>query len=117
MKKCLLTTALLAMLVFPNLAPAQKGGGFTGPNDSQVTVAEALKLPDETRVTLVGKIQKQLAHEKYQFSDATGSITLDIDDKRWRGLTIGPDDTVRVSGEIDKDSDSLEFDVRRISKM
>ena len=67
-------------------------------------------------MTLEGKIEKQLGHEKYQFSDGTGTIVLDIDDKRWRGLTVGPEDTVVITGELDKDFTSLEIEVKKIVK-
>lgn len=129
MKKLILI-AVLALLVIPSLALAQggfqqsgdgkpakrSGGGFTGPNDSLTTVAEALKMADDARVTLVGKIEAQLGHEKYRFSDGTGSITVEIDGKRWRGLEISPEDTVELVGEIDRDSKGLEVDVKRITK-
>lgn len=130
MKKLILTVFLTALLAVPSLALAQggfqqsgegrpakrSGGGFTGPNDSLTTVAEALKMADDDRVTLVGKIEAQLGHEKYRFSDGTGSITVEIDGKRWRGLEVSPEDTVELVGEIDRDAKGVEMDVKRITK-
>jgi len=128
MKKLILTAIMASLLVIPSLAQAQGGfkaddnkvakssGGFTGPNDSLTTVAEALKKADDDRVTLVGKIETQLGHEKYNFSDGTGTIVLDISDKRWRGLEVNPEDTVEVVGEIDRDAKGVEVDVKRITK-
>jgi len=121
MKKLLSTVCLLSLLVFPSLVMAQftestQGGGFTGPTAATVTVAEALKMADDAWVTLEGKIEKQLGHEKYQFSDGTGTIVLDIDDKRWQGQTVGPEDTVVITGEVDKDFTSLEIEVKKIIK-
>lgn len=133
MKRIFLTLTLASMLLVPALAQAQQNGrqdgfqpdesrairssgGFTGPNASLTTVAEALKMENETRVTLVGKIETRLGHEKYRFSDGTGSIELDISDKRWRGLEVSPEDTVEVVGEIDLDAKGVEVDVKRITK-
>lgn len=133
MKRIILTLALASMLLVPDLALAQQGsqqdglqlnegrstkrsGGFTGPNASLSTVAEALKMDNKARVTLVGKIETRLGHEKYRFSDSTGSIELDISDKRWRGLEVSPEDTVEVVGEVDRDAKGVEVDVKRITK-
>ena len=68
-------------------AIAQVAGGFQGPGISDSTVADALKLPDDTPVVLKGKIEKSLGNEKYQFSDGTGVIVVEIDNEEWRGLT------------------------------
>jgi len=116
MKKHFLILLMAAALAFPALALA-RSGGFTGPNESRVSVAEALKLPDDADVSLSGRIEKQVGHEKYQFSDSTGVIILDIADKRWRGLKVGPEDLVSVFGEIDRNSQGVEVEVKRINKM
>jgi uncharacterized protein (TIGR00156 family) len=36
----------------------------------------------------------------YLFKDATGEITLDIDDYRWNGLNVTPNDTVEIRGYL-----------------
>lgn len=120
MKKLFLMTCLLFFLVVPSLGLAadnvKKGGGFTGLSAAKTTVAEVEKMADDAWVTLEGKIEKQLGHEKYQFNDGTGTIVLDIDDKRWQGLTVGPEDTVIITGEIDKDFRGREIEVKVITK-
>ena len=131
MKKLLLVTIIASMLALPGLVLAQNSntgggfqtgaaqsgaGGFTGPSAGATTVAEALTMRDDAYVTLTGKIEKQLGHEKYQFNDGTGVITLDIDDDDWGGLTVGPQDQVEIYGEIDKDFTSIEVEVKRIVK-
>ena len=40
-------------------------------------------------------------HERYVFQDATGSITVDIDDKLFAGRAVTPQNTVRLHGEVD----------------
>jgi len=121
MKKLLLTLALASLLAFPSLALADgknRGGGFSGPDGTpKVTVAEALKMRDDSKVTLTGKIVKKLGPEKYEFSDGSGSITIEIDDDDWRGLTVGPEDTVVIHGEVDRDFQGREIDVDSIKKL
>ncbi|MDR8274407.1 NirD/YgiW/YdeI family stress tolerance protein, partial [Acinetobacter baumannii] len=41
---------------------------------------------------------------------------VDIDHKRWNGVTVGPQDTVESQGEVDKDWNSVEIDVKQIRK-
>jgi len=66
-----------------------------------VTVAQALKMKDDTMVTLKGTITKQTAHEEYEFKDSTGTIAIEIDDDDWWGLTVNPTDVVTIYGEVD----------------
>ena len=54
----------------------QQAGGFQGPGLAPSSVAEALKLNDDTPVVLVGQIEKSLGDEKYLFKDASGSVTV-----------------------------------------
>lgn len=67
------------------------------------TVAQALKLKDNTPVSLKGKITKSLGDEKYEFRDGTGVITVDIDDELWHGKPLAANATVTIHGEIDVD--------------
>lgn len=78
-------------------------GGFAGPGIEAVTVAEALKMNDDTPVVLVGSIEKGLGNEKYLFRDSTGSIVVEIDDDDWNGVTVKPENTVELHGEVDKE--------------
>ena len=41
----------------------------------------------------------------------------DIDHKRWNGVTVTPKDTVEIQGEVDKDWNSVEIDVKQIRKV
>lgn len=94
-------------------------GGFTGPGAAAVnTVQGALNAYDDTIVTLTGKITRQVAHEKYEFSDNTGTIIVEIDDDEWYGVQVGPNDTVQIRGEVDsKTFRRNEIDVKFISKV
>ncbi len=103
MKKIFLT--LLAICLSVSAANAQMGGGFEGPSVAKnaTTVAEALKLGDESYVTLTGKIVNSLGDEKYTFKDETGEVIIEIDDEDWRGIKVTPENIITINGEIDKE--------------
>ena len=90
-------------------------GGFQGPGLQPSSVAEALKLNDDTPVVLVGQIEKSLGGEKYLFKDATGSVTVEIDNEDWRGVNVTPKDTIVIQGEVDKDFFKTEIDVDSVA--
>ena len=98
---------------------AAKGGFSDGTNSSMAItpVKDALKMKDDTHATLRGNIVKQIKHEKYLFKDATGEIVVEIDDDDWDGVTVGHDDTVELSGEIDRDFNKVELDVGIVRKV
>ena len=130
MKKTAAIFTILAICSAPVLA--QKGGfidpnapvtqtttngGFSGPNAGVVTIEKAKTMSDDTWVTLRGNIEQRIGGDHYTFRDATGTINVDIDHKRWNGLTITPKDTVELYGEIDKDWNSVELDVKQVTKV
>ncbi|HCD7251617.1 TPA: YgiW/YdeI family stress tolerance OB fold protein [Citrobacter farmeri] len=128
MKKLAAIVAVMALCSAPVLAAQQGGfsgpsttqtqsGGFQGPNGSSTTVESAKSLRDDTWVTLRGNIVERISDDLYLFKDATGTINVDIDHKRWNGVTVTPQDTVEIQGEVDKDWNSVEIDVKQISKV
>ncbi|MDR2302369.1 MAG: YgiW/YdeI family stress tolerance OB fold protein [Deltaproteobacteria bacterium] len=102
---------------FQGSTVAKPGGGFTGPGLEVVTVGEALRQGDDTPVILKGQIVRHLGKDRYLFRDATGEITVDIDDDKWNGLNITPNDTIEIRGEVDKDWTSIEIDVDSVAKI
>ena len=98
---------------------AKQGGFSDGTNSAPAitTVAQALKMKDDAKAVLRGNIVKQVGHEKYLFKDATGEIVIEIDDDDWGGVTVGPNDTVELIGEVDKDFNKVEFDVDIVKKV
>lgn len=122
MKKFAMVSALALILGVSGNALAQQNfgaanaGGYTGPSAAAMTVAEAKKLSDDTPVVLVGKIEKSLGGEKYLFTDNTGSVTVEIDNDDWRGLTVNDKDTVEIRGEVDKEFMNFEISVDSVSK-
>ncbi len=104
MKKFMTLTSLALVFGLSGNALAQQPrGGFQGPGLPVMTVAEALKVSDDTPVKLAGKIEKSLGNEKYLFKDATGTITIEIDDDDWKGVTATPDSELIIEGEVDKE--------------
>lgn len=84
---------------------AASSGGYTGPGNvaAVTTVAEALNAADDTPVVLEGYVTQRVKHEKYEFSDATGKILVEIDDKDWpAGQAISETTKVRIFGEVDR---------------
>ena len=116
-KGSLMATVLLsaAVILLSGDAYARNAGGFNGPGPDLVTVKEALSMGDDARVSLKGNIVKNLGDEEYTFQDATGTIEVEIDDDIWRGRTVGPEDVVIISGEVDKDWRSTTIDVSSLS--
>ena len=114
----------LTMSTLPALAKSNQGGyvgpgqggGYVGPGPEFVTATQAKDMCDDTPVALKGYIIKSLGDEKYLFQDESGTITLDIDDKRWAGQTVGAEDMVEIHGKIDKDWADLEIEVKRLIK-
>ena len=98
MKKIFAVSALALALGMSGAVSAQMvSGGFQGPGLAPMSVADALKLNDDTAVVLVGQIERSLGDEKYLFKDASGTVTVEIDNEDWRGLNV------TLNGEIDKE--------------
>lgn len=100
---------MLLLLAVPAHAAVQGpgAGGFKGPTVGvEVTsVKQALESSDDTPVLLTGVIVGRMAGsaDKYIFRDATGEITVDIDKEVFAGRTVTPENTVKLSGKVDKD--------------
>lgn len=92
-------------------------GGFSGPSAALTTVDKVKSLSDDTWVMLQGNIEQRIGDETYTFRDATGTLTVDIDRKRWNGQTVTPKDKVQLEGKVDKDWSSVEVDVKTVKKL
>lgn len=86
-----------------NAEAKNRNGGFYGPiaDSASVSVEQAKQMKDETFVVLNGKIKQMVGKEKYLFEDNTGSIIIEIDDDDWNGVSVGPEDSVVIRGEVD----------------
>ena len=88
-------------------------GGFTSKHSSEtISAKEALKLNDDTKVILEGKIKSHIKSDKYEFVDKNGDvIVVEIGDKKWGNITANEDIPLRIRGEVDKDITKMEIDV------
>ena len=91
-------------------------GGFTSKHSSEtISAKEALKLNDDAKVVLEGKIKSHIKSDKYEFVDKNGDvIVVEIDDKKWGDIKANEDTPLRIRGEIDKDLTKTEIDVDRV---
>ncbi|MFC0179803.1 NirD/YgiW/YdeI family stress tolerance protein [Thorsellia kenyensis] len=91
--------------------------GFVGKNASNSvnnqTVKSLLDNPvDDTRVLLEGYITEKVRNEKYLFSDGTGTIRVEIDDKDFPSQPVDEKTKVKIYGDLEKDFlESPEIDV------
>ena len=106
MNKLLITTAV------DGLTLAVQAQNTTPTN----TVLQVMTFQDDTPVVLQGKINKALGRGKYQFSDDTGTIVLDIDEEDIGDMQLLSEEMVEIHGEVDKGWFSTEIDVEEIMK-
>lgn len=100
MRSASLLAAALVILVAAGAAQAQ----FTGPGarGQEVDVAAAAAARPGTYVTMTGSVVSHLREDYYLFRDASGEVRVEIEDRVWRGRPVGPDDRVRLVGEVDR---------------
>lgn len=117
MKKILnLRLSVLLTLCLAGAAHAQ----YTGPSGVPlVTVAHLLKAGTANQqVMLQGVLLRKVGHEKYDFSDSTGTIRVEIDDKIFPREPIDDKARIEIHGEIEKDfMTSPEIDVDSVRRL
>lgn len=122
LKQALIPLTLgLALCSVPGMAQGVSGG-FTGPTitattASPSTVSQVKDMVDDQPIVLHGRILHALGKDKYTFQDDTGTITIKIGGKTWKGATISPEDQVEIGGEVDKDRRGVKIDVDWIRKL
>jgi len=92
--------------------------GFTGPVQT-VTVAQAQTFNHKAPVIVRGTIVHAIGGDKYLFRDSSGEIVLKISPREWMffGSTIGPSDTIEISGELHRKKWQPEIHARFIRKV
>jgi uncharacterized protein (TIGR00156 family) len=106
--------ALATLLAVAPFASAQYFG--PGAQGSATKVKAVLDHPvDDQYVVLRGTLTSQVGSEKYMFSDGSEQIRVEIDDDVFPRHRIGPETTVELYGEVEKDfMQSVEIDVDRM---
>jgi uncharacterized protein (TIGR00156 family) len=89
-------------------------GGFVEP---LIFVSDAQTLKDDMPVRIRGTIVRSLGNKAYEFRDNSGTITIFIGRKLWMGISVTDQDTVEISGEIDKLFSTRRIDVKAIQKL
>jgi uncharacterized protein (TIGR00156 family) len=109
----------LALLAVPLFSTAVMASNYTGPGAAtQInTVAAALEAADDAQVVLQGQIVRRVKGDIYEFKDATGTMKVEIDDEDWPPQTIGEKDTVKLTGEVDRDLMGREVDVEFVERV
>jgi uncharacterized protein (TIGR00156 family) len=95
----------------------RQSGEYSGSSRSVVTVEQARSMRNDTKATLRGKIVQHLGGKRYMFQDATGSIEIEISDKRSRRQNIGLNDLVEIYGEVDRERARVKIEAKRITKL
>ena len=124
LRKSLMVIASTLLTTFGTIVYAQGGfqgsavsqGGFQGGSVTTAikTVEQAKAASDDTMVLLQGHIIEHIKKDDYIFKDNSGTIRVDIDHDKWAGQTVTPDNLVEIWGEVDKDWNSVEIDVKSI---
>jgi uncharacterized protein (TIGR00156 family) len=129
MKRLFQISCLTALLAGSAFAVAQTGGysgpstkaapaGYTGPSTVAMTTAKELLAngKDDQYAKLKGRITSHKGGEDYEFTDASGKITVEIDAKRFpAGVTIDHTTVVELTGEFDKETfGESTFDVKQL---
>ncbi len=94
-------------------------GSYYGGQGALNTVAAIRKAGpyvDDAHVSLTGKLGRQVGKEHYEFSDGTGSITVEIDHEDLWGQQIGPNSRVMIYGEVDHEGYGVTIDVDMIRR-
>lgn len=110
MNKPVNRTALLAALLLGTAAASTAYAQYSGPGAREPaalpiarTVAEVLQKPQDDRpVELTGRLVSQTGRETFEFRDATGGITVEIDaDDFPAGTPVNADVQVHLTGEVE----------------
>ena len=87
-------------------------GGFSGPGfiagsgsgtSTEITVRQAALLQNNDQVLMNGSIVHSIGGHRYFFRDSTGDAIISVNQDKWAGSWIKPDDTVEIFGKIKRD--------------
>jgi uncharacterized protein (TIGR00156 family) len=123
MTKINLALFVTLVALFANVASAKtqvnQNPGFVGPEaGGLISVKELLATAtDDMRVVLQGNITKRISEDKYVFTDKTGEIVAEIDNKNMPAdQQITPETSVKLYGKVDKEffPQKIEIDAKLV---
>ena len=112
------TTSSIAMADTPYYIPrttTKSGGFYDSTAATKASVADTLKMRDNSYVRIQGNIVRQISGDKYLFKDSTGTITVEIDKNKWNGQNVNTKDTLELTGEIERDFRTIKLDVDTVN--
>lgn len=122
MKRTIQLSCIAALFAASTMAVAQNAGapatapaaavksapaGYSGPSGAPLMTVKDLmaKGKDDQFVRLKGKITSHKGDEDYEFTDASGKMTVEIDSDRFpQGMTVNHNTLVELTGEFDKET-------------
>ena len=129
MKRIVQISALSTLIAASAFAFAQPTGytgpsskaapaGYAGPSSVPLMKAKDLldKGKDDQHARLQGKLTSHKGGEEYEFTDASGKITVEIDARQFpAGVTVDHNTLVELTGEFDKETfGDSSFDVKQV---
>ena len=98
------THALAAVILAATLsqAGAQTGAASPPAAASVTTAAQAAQAQDDTQVILEGMLVRQIRGDRYEFRDASGTITVEIEDEDWPNRQPVLEKRLRLHGEVER---------------
>jgi uncharacterized protein (TIGR00156 family) len=106
--------SLLTLMSISSFAMA----AYNGPQgQGTMSVAQLKNLADDSWVTLEGRLIQYLGDDNYIFRDASGQVKVEVDQDVWRGVNVGPNDLIRIYGELDHNWNRAKVDVESLTKI
>lgn len=87
-------------------------GGFLNTNMPVTTVSQLNTVKEDQKILLEGYLVKQVNKKEFEFKDATGTTTVKIDCRAFRGAMITPNDQVKLFGKADKEDGKTEVKIK-----
>ena len=93
---------ILISLLFVGVTFAQ----FVGPTaeSEHVQAKDIAVLNNDVKVVLTGKLVKKIYEEQYLFTDASGSVEVEIDNDEFKGRKVTPEMTIKITGEVSREN-------------
>lgn len=85
------------------LAALLAAGCASPPTPANISIGEALAVPDDSKVVVTGQVVQQIDSEHYLLRDNTGSITAHIEEDMLGKVKVAPDARLRIGGTVDQD--------------